>query len=415
MKLIWLSQKGLIFHVLSSFFYGFFNWFRPYDAWFLGSKSNRVLIDGKYYDRLFDYPASKLNRSLVIELSTNKHYKRKKVASKRIVSRSTLIIIEKFYSLFLFSKAKNLQIFDQIKLEHEIDFDPSYAIKKMVSQYKVMKFLLFFNKPKYVFIAPAFTAYGYVKAFKEKGIKVIEIQHGVISNQHYGYNVFSNFNDEYSPDYLLSLGENERKVFVPENTYIDSELVIPVGSYYIEHINNTFKPSIEIIDLSANYKLVFSVSLQDCVSGSKLVPFLVDAARKNSSFLYLVKPRRTSIETYSERYDLPDNFVLIENLNVYQTILHSDIHITAFSSCALEAPALGKKNILINIDGKAVQYYKDILINSNTTVYVDDYTEFENEVNQMHIQESEFVKSEHKDVLVSNYSEKVDEFLIKLE
>jgi len=400
-------NSKLYLNVLSTFFYGFLNWFKKYDSWVLSSNLNRLLVDDKYFDKLFDYPASKFNKTLFIELTATKHYKRKNVFSKYIVSRSPLIIFEKFLSLFISTKKIDTTILQEIQNEFGGEFDTKHSIKKMISQYKTMKLLLLFKStPKVVFIAPAYMSFGYIKALKEKKVTIIEAQHGVINNEHFGYSFFGNFGKNYFPDYLLTFGENEKKIFEYPNVFINQENVIPVGSYYIDYILNKFKFKID----TSNYKMVFSVSMQDCETGSLVLPFIINVAKANSNCLFLMKPRRTEVSVYKARHNIPKNVHFVNDLDVYQTILHSDYHITAFSSCALEAPALGVKNILLNINKKAFEYYGDTL-NSNTTVFVENEIEFNTYIKELEKVEKDVVKSYHKSVMKANYKSNIDNFI----
>jgi len=397
--------------VLKSFFYGFFNWFKSYECWVLSASNYRVKIGDKYFDKFFDYPASKIKNTLFIELSVKPHYKRSNVYSKHIVSRAPLVIFEKLYSLFLSLKKVDFALYKEIQTEYNTIIDPVYSIKKMISQYKAMKLLLVFKKkPKCVFIAPSYMSFGYVKALKEKQVIVIEAQHGVINKEHFGYNYYEDFDSNYFPDYLLSFGEREKEVFTQKNTYITPDRVIPVGSYYIDYISEHFTHEID----TSGYRLVFSVSMQDCDIGSQLLPFLLKVALDNTDCLFLLKPRRTAISDYTKLYDIPDTIKFVENIDVYKTILHSDFHITAYSSCALEAPALGVKNILINIENKAKDYYSKVL-NEKTTNYLDSVVEFNEYVKSVKVLSKYQVKLLHKNIFKSNYESNINNFLEKID
>jgi len=402
-------NSALYLTVLKSFFYGFFYWFKSYDSWVFSSSLYRVKVEDKYFDKFFDYPAEKYGKSLFIELSTKAHYQRKNIYSKFIVSRSPLIILEKIISIFISLKKVDLSIIQDIQAEYGTSINPSYSAKKIISQYKVMKILLFFKKtPKTVFIAPAYMSFGYVKALKEKKVKVVEVQHGVINQEHFGYNYYESFDANYFPDYLLTFGGQEKEVFNELNTYISKDNIIPVGSYYIDYIIKNYQPTIDV----SGYRLVFSVSLQDCVIGNKLMSFLVAISETNKDCLFLLKPRRTEVSVYNDKFEFPSNVMFVENKDVYQVILHSDFHITAYSSCALEAPAMGVKNILINIDNKAKDYYFNIL-NEETTHYLNTEQDFQDYINNVVVTKKSVVKSEHKKILKSNYQNNVDEFLEK--
>lgn len=392
--------------VIKSFFYGFFSWFKRYECWVFSSSLNRIKLDNGYYDKFFDYPTSKLKNALFIELSTGGHYKKSDVFSKDIVSRAPLIILEKIIGLFISLKKIDLSVFKEIQKEYNTSINPAYSVKKMVAQYKAMKFLLTIKrKPKVVFIAPLYMSFAYVKALKEKGVLVVEAQHGVINKEHFGYNYFSGDSNCF-PDYLLSFGEREHEVFSKENKYINAENVIPVGSFYIDYVNDHIKSKIG----NDKYRLTLSVSMQDCGVGSKLLPFLISVSEANKDCLFLLKPRRTPISVYKKEYKIPSNISFVENDDVYQTILKSDFHITAFSSCAIEAPALGVKNILINLENKAKEYYLDIL-DEKTTSFVDSVEEFNKLIANIEVEESNEVKGAHRNIIKANYKDNIDAFL----
>jgi len=405
-----IINSSLYLIVIKSLFYGFFNWFKSYDCWVLSASNYRVKIGDKYFDKYFDYPASKIKNTLFIELSVNPHFKRSKLFSKNIVSRAPLVIFEKLYSLFILSKKIDYSLYEDIQAEYNTSINPNYSVKKMISQYKSMRILLFFKKtPKYVFIAPSFMSFGYVKALKEKNVLVIEVQHGVINKEHFGYNYYEDYNKNYFPDYLLSFGEREIEVFDESNTYIAQGDVIPVGSYYIDYISKSFKNEFD----TSGYRLTFSVSMQDCGIGLKLLQFLIKVASENLDCLFMLKPRRTPISKYTALYDIPKNIFFIDELDVYKTILHSDFHITAYSSCALEAPAMGVKNILINLENKSKEYYSNVLDN-RTTDYISSEFEFNELLKTLEVLPRETVRSLHKDVFKSNYQANIDSFLDKI-
>lgn len=393
--------------VLNSVFYGFFNWFKSYDAWFFSSQINRLNIKGVYYDRIFDYPATQFKKPLFIELTTSKHYKRNKVFSKYIVSRSLLILMEKIYALFVSVDRSNLEEYNRISSDYNIDVNPSYGIKKMVSQHAVMKFLLKFTKPKYVFVAPMYTCYGYIKAFKKYNIKVIEIQHGVINNEHFGYNLNVDFDNSYFADYLLTFGEQEKFVFKGDNRVLNSKQVIPIGNFYLDHIKENYTPNKTIEDLKHVYKYTFTVSLQELEVPLKIIPELIKVANNNSDLLFILKPRKKDKLYYESNYNLPKNIVVIEDINVYQLILDSDFHITVYSTCALEAPALGKMNILFNIENKSNIIFGSTLKDNGTSIFVNNSNEFEEVISKLKKTDESIVMNNNKSIIYSNYKERV--------
>lgn len=407
-------SKTLYKTVIKSVFYGFFNWFRKYDTWFFSAKINRLEIDGKYYDRFFDYPASKVGKPLFIELAIDQHFPRGKVASKYIVSRAPLILLEKLVAIFVNVKKIDLSVISELNEDFGTEYNPNYAIKKMISQYKVMSFLLLFKRPKVVFIAPSYTMFGYVKAFKNKKIKVVEVQHGVITKTHFGYNVYAHFDPTFFPDQILTFGEKEKSVFSGENVFTQSNQVIAIGSFYLSYIQQHFELSSAYKAIRSKYKICFAVSLQDVPAGEKLISFLIEAAAQNPNMAFILKPRRQSKIDIENSYDFPSNIMVIDDINVYELILSTHGHITVYSTCAIEAPALGKQNILINIDNKSKEIFGELLKNVKTTIFVNTQSEFQNCINQFKELPSSEIKAAHKNIITTNYKLNVDAFLAKI-
>ena len=68
--------------------------------------------------------------------------------------------------------------------------------------------------------------------------------------------------------------------------------------------------------------------------------------------------------------------MIFKELNVYQTIKQADFHATVYSTCAIEAPALGVPNLLINIEEIAKKHYSDLLTNLDVTQFIETEREF---------------------------------------
>ncbi len=398
--------------VLLSSFYGFFNWFKSYDCWIFSAKINRVKIDEKYHDRLYEYIGVKFKKSLFIEVTTDEHFKRREVASKNMVSKSALILVEKLVGAFINIRKINQSVIREIEKEFQIKFDANYSLKKMISQYKTMRFILRFKRPKVVFLSPAYTAYGYISAFKEKGIKVIEVQHGVILKEHFGYYHHHNFNQESKLDYLLTFGENEIKVF-EDNYYIDKAKVIPVGNYYLDHIQQNYKPNQKIEKLVQKFQKSFVVSLQDIDQSHQFILALIECAKRNPNSLFILKPRMAKATDLIHKYGGYDNLVFEDKINIYQLILQTDFHITIYSTCAIEAPALGKPNILYNIDNLSKSIFENTLVDPVTTTYVNDFKTLNKLISEVEPKNKTEILKAHKAIIKSNYRQNIDLFLQK--
>ena len=397
-------------------FRGWNKWLKHYDYWIITGSNLRQNINGKYTNILFDYPASQLDSSLFIELPLYKHHTKKETASKNLASKGFLIILETIYSKLFLRKAllSNSQVLNELIKEYPVEISFNSLSKKMVAQYKIMKWVLKYKKPKAIFINTSYTNYGYIKAFKESGIPVIELQHGTIGKDHFSYNLFGDYDDDFFPDYLLTFGNQEKNVFEKPNQWISNKNLIPVGSFIIENTIKYFTPDTSLKQKIKDFNFTFCVSLQETDRGNQLITELASIASNHRNLLFIFIPRTKTENELRGAYNLPENIIFTPQLNVYEAILHSDFHITIYSTCAIEAPSLGIRNILYNIDNKAYSYYKDTL-SEETTHYVNNESEFMNVLANDNKPKKIEIQKANENVIAINYFENMNRFLTRLQ
>lgn len=393
-------------------FIGLKNWLliKKFDYWFFTDSLERRDVEGKAFDKLVDYPAAALSPSLVIELPKYTHDVN--VASNNRASRMLLVMLELLVAKFV-KQVPSAEIEQVAKLleKEGVSLDVKSIAIKMLASYKVMKYLLKIKKPKAAFFVTSYTNHGYIKALKEIGVKVVEFQHGVINEEHYGYNLFFSPDQNCLPDYLLSFGNKEVELFSKKNQFIKGEHVIPIGSFYIDYINHKKDLNQFLEQAKKGYKLNIGVSLQDCETGKQLIPFLIEAAHQNQEIIYLLKPRTTSVSTYQKSYTFPENIKFVDDANVYEVMKQSDLHLTAYSSCILEAPALGKRNLAINLNNRAKEYYGDMFQGNDNTLFIDSVSELIKVLDKIEIREEKVVMENHKSFVYPSYKKNIQEFL----
>jgi hypothetical protein len=79
--------------------------------------------------------------------------------------------------------------------------------------------------------------------------------------------------------------------------------------------------------------------------------------------------------SYYNKFNFGQNIIFAPSMNVYQSITQTSFHATMYSTCAIEAPSLGTRNILININGLARKHF-DHLIDGFVTHLVNKPDEF---------------------------------------
>jgi hypothetical protein len=207
---------------------------------------------------------------------------------------------------------------------------------------------------------------------------------------------------------LLVFGKNELATF-NGSRFIDPPNVHPVGSFYIDYIRNSYKPEPHLTEQISDYKRVVGVTLQ-WTAERRLVGFACEAAKLDSSILYILIPRRPEEKTYSDR-DLPKNVVVIADRDFYELMTYCDFHSTVNSTCALEAPSLGVQNILVDIDGLARQYYEKVLGDDRVTRFADSPEEYVDTVRSFARLDRNTVWQLHEDFFAANYQENIRNFV----
>jgi len=397
----------LVFGLLSNLFFGLKNFFVRTNFLFVSSSDQRFLIKGTYKDKLVDYIADILPNALIIERPVGGHYKKKEVYSKYLSSKLSVDAVIWVVSKFVRVK-KNLQNEDLIiELLKSINTEVDYysIIKKHHAQYLVWKFLGKRKKWKAVFVVCSYTNMGMVKAFKTLNIPVVEVQHGLISQNHCAYYVeFTNDKSCY-PDYLLTFGTREKAVFSKKNTFIDPGNVFPVGHFYLDYLSEDYKGDPKLKNIQKGFSKTVAISSQNHPIEKKLIAFIRSLAKLDPNTLFIFVPR-TYNKTIKE-YGFSENVILTDWLNVYEIIAHSDVHATVFSTCALEAPSLGVRNVLINLENKSIQMFDNILRDESINSYVNSPEEFLEVLYQKSILNKKEIKYRNKDIIVSDYKKNI--------
>jgi hypothetical protein len=394
------------------FFYGFFNIFRSYDYFIFSASNQRKLINGKYVDKSVDHLIEQLGgRSLVIETPTTTHYPLNKIPTKHIISRHLFYLPVILYSkLFLFRlKIKNEHYLDQILKERNVDLDYKTLVKRHVAQYKIMSLLLKIYRPKAVFMVCSYVHMGFIKAMKDNGIIVAELQHGIISKSHSAYNLYKEMDRNFYPDYLLTFGSQEKRVFEGKNFFIDPKNVLTLGHYYIDHIVNNYSGDEAFRQLKSSYARVVAITEHGMEIDRKVIDFLKEAAKLNENILYIYIPR---YDEYKEgNYNFPANIKIVKSLNTYEIIRESDFHSTVFSTCAMEAPSLGTQNILINLENLSEIHYGSVLTNKEITRFVATPEEYVNTISHFKILSKEDIIEANSEIVGPGYSRNLKEIL----
>jgi len=409
------SQKKKVFqHVkmaflnLRNFFYGFKNWFGSYDVIVFSDFSERIpLSDGMLWDKTTDYIIEQIGEKnvLSVEQPLPFHASIKRLPHKNIVSYSAIWY---FQYLFLLIKRvirvkpviENSELLTKINHEYKLNINFNKVIENFNSNYLFLKYFFKLYKPSTIIVNCAYGKMALIKAANDCGITTIEVQHGTIGVKHPAYYSSLLLEDKFYPNYLFTFGKHDVSNLIPK--------VKLAGSFYLDWIYKNKPFHQELHNLKKNYDLSVGITLQYTVE-NELINFIIEAATKCHSILFVFIPRLRD-KTDFTKYNIPKNVIVWTKNNFYETITNLDIHSTVYSTCALEAPALGVQNILINIKGMAKELYSDRL-KSSITQYADTVEEYIGALKSFEKQEPEQVITENRHNIEPGYQINVQKIL----
>ncbi len=385
--------------VLSSLFYGVFNWFRAYDAVVFMVASDRRLVDGTWSCKT-DRVAKHFKKVLFIEMPNTQNKKPVPAEVEYVSSSGILYLLEALLKFFL--KFSKLQLASDINLQ----INSSQILNQFRARYLVTQFIVRNLKPKVAFVNAAYVDMPRVLALKEAGVTVIEMQHGNINEHHHGYQIYCPIHASLKPDFLFSFGLAEQEMFKHSN-YIESECVVPVGSFYLEQISTKSSKSEVVNQLKEEGKIIVAVSGQDAYD-KELIQFISEVGQTKNEIAFLYMPRSRGKSSLSAKFKLPSNMHFDDTLNVYEAMKLSDIHTTVNSTCALESIALGTPNLLFNFENKAHSYFSKIITDQSSTSYTSNPSDFVAFATKMASLTSTEVMAANENVFKPKFSENFD-------
>ncbi len=404
------NNKISLYKALKDAFYGFSNWFRSYNYLIFSNSGERKKLYGKFYDTKVDMIIEYLGKdnTLLIETPSPNHYKQSLLPIKYIVSRRLIDLFTVFLEK-IFYKTYIISFLEQLNKELNINFNYKKIVRRFNIQYNIYKFWFKIIKPTHIFISCYYDKGYIVKVAHDLEIKIIEIQHGLISPSHSAYYSTIKINHNYIPDYLLSFGKDLKEK--RDSTFIfNSKNVFPVGNYYLEYLNNNFKENYKLSKYISNYQIVVGVSLQWTIE-KELISMLIKVANSVPEVLFILIPRKWDKKKY-KNIKLLKNMMFYYDLDCYQIIMHCNYHCTVYSTCALETPSLGVPNILVNLNNLTNKYMYNIT-KKNYTFIINNELELINILRKKHQFKKEKVIKNNEFIFVSHYRKNIKKIIEK--
>ncbi|MCW1713949.1 MULTISPECIES: hypothetical protein [Synergistaceae] len=267
------------------------------------------------------------------------------------------------------------------KIEKEIYFRLNVNIDLMkIIIDSVLKFkydYLYYNKLflksklKYVFLICSYGLEALIFAAQVNKIKVIEIQHGTMSDEHLGYN-YNLRKVRYFPDMIFLFGKYWDDI---TNIPLDNNNKIYYGYPYLD----SQLKKISKIKKNKN-KIIF---ISQGIIGIQLSQIAYEFALNNSEFLIDYKLHPSEINIWESIYpqlktaSKLSNFNIINDnqINTYELLAKSEFQVGVNSTLLYEGLAMNLKTILINLPG--IEYMK-VLIENNYVMLANNSSDILN-------------------------------------
>jgi len=349
---------------------------KSYKYWVFSSSDRRKRIGSIYVDRVAGSLVGHLPKTLTIENPYPKggHFRKKLINDSNIISQTVFYVGVQITKLFVAKKVtiENEPVLLELIEASGFSLDYNAILRNHVAQYRFMRLILKRAGPKAIFLVYSASSMGFIKAFKEKSVPVIELQHGVINNAHQAYSISKDYNRLFFPDYLFTYGKHELSFFGEGNYFIDAHKVFPVGYSFLDEFSK-IPPKLDKTEIQKGYEKIVVFSIQEPFENI-VFPFLVRVAALDQSILFLMVPR--NVDRDYAHIELQKNMVIEREMNIYECLQIADIHFTVNSTCAIEALYFGVPNILYDYDNWARSYYENILNDKKHTKYVITPEEF---------------------------------------
>ena len=374
------SSSNIKLVLMCLFAYNPIRAFKRHDVWAFTACDRRKLIGEKKVHRISGALAAE--NCLMIEkpLKGIGHYSRNKIEEKDIVSEAWLLMI--FHAIEILSrwfnpKLENEDLLKQLLSENDLKFNYLRYVRMLNAQRMAMRLMLKLNpEPKVAMMECPYDTMGYLWAFHEKGIKVVEMQHGSLNGNHIAYNA-EEYERKTNPDCICVFGEVEYNYFVNEKPQFAPQVRM-TGLYMLERADHFFADDVFRKERES-YKAVVVIAGQP-VYEEKLSKFVDAIAAEHRELLFVYIPRQKRDDLVFDSV----NVRLVCGVNIYQYLKWADIHMTITSTTGLESQFFRTPTIFYDDKKIASRYFKGVLSEENGVRFVETPDQFTTAFNELY-------------------------------
>jgi len=338
---------------------------------------------------IFSRPVSKLSNKKSIDIYTHflindfiqndtsflefeSPYKGRHIREKHKYKRylDSIFISRNLKNLFIQIKLskKTNKILTQLSNELNEEFDEYFNIKKVLIN-NVKKFIPTYHsylkilqktKPKKIYLVISYGRGELIKAAKDLGIEVIELQHGTFSKYHLGYSFPQKVNTKYFPDKFY-VWTDYWKNLINLPIQLDKVIISPFQYLEIEkkkytHIKKE-KDSLLILSQGGITESILSRIMENISYFQKF-----NITFKLHPNEYHMISRYKNLINLQKKY----NVKVVTNIDLYEYLAKSEYQAGVFSTSLYEGVEFNCKTILLDVPG--IEYMDKFITNYNPII-----------------------------------------------
>jgi len=367
---------------------------------------------GEYIDKLSELIAEQLGaKSITINYINPSSEINRKLRNKNAMSGALIELITSKISRYFKPQISesHYALLREITEKYGLSIEDLNArIRYLLAKIKVLKFIFKWRKPSYV-ITSCYSYFAEVYAAKSAGALTIELQHGIISPLHPGYESKRELNHEFTAENVFVFGNNSIKGL--SGNIVNLKKAFPLGNAYLEQLHSQSLRN-DILEITRKYKQ--SVCLPtDYLTELAIISFILPIAKELPDTVFLVVPRASIATQAKEQIKGQDNIIVLENIPFQDVVRHCDFHTATNSTCCLEALSLGIPNILIDTEGRVAQMY-ETLVSPAFTRFASSREEYKGALEMLHGVRGEDVRNANRDNFEIGYEDNLQNAFKKL-
>lgn len=249
------------------------------------------------------------------------------------------------------------QLNEVINEDFDININLLDIVVRSIAKFKYRKryFTRILRKknPSIIYLVVHYSRHELIAAANEMGIKVIEIQHGIITPFHIGYSYSTNFKIPYFPDSMVLYGS------------IWSEIVdipLPTNNLFLRKFDYLYEQKKNLMSIEKENTITI---ISQGTIFRELFEFSITLAKlmENYKIYYKLHPGEIVIwNNHKSKYELPKNLVVVStDFTIYELFSISKYVIGVYSTAVYEALYFECKILILNLSG--YKYLEDLLKN----------------------------------------------------